>query len=89
MNWLGPTTSGRRSLAASGVAVTYAVCFVAIKAGLAFAPPLFPGAMLALGSAEFLGLALAALTFGEQVGVLEGVGVAFTLAGIGAVAWES
>jgi drug/metabolite transporter (DMT)-like permease len=31
----------RRTVAALGVAAIYAVCFVAIKAGLAFAPPLF------------------------------------------------
>ncbi len=35
------------------------------------------------------GLGLAALIFGEPIGPFEGVGVTMTLAGIGAVAWES
>ena len=36
-----------------------------------------------------LGLGLAALTFGERVGPVEGVGVGFTIAGIGAAVWET
>ena len=35
------------------------------------------------------GLGIAALAFGETIGMLESLGVAVTLAGIGAVAWES
>ena len=35
------------------------------------------------------GLALAALAFGETISLLEGLGMALTLGGIGAVAWES
>jgi len=35
------------------------------------------------------GLALAALAFGETIGLQEGAGVVVTLAGIGAVAWEA
>lgn len=35
------------------------------------------------------GLGLAALLFGERVGTLEGIGVILTVAGIGALAWDS
>ena len=35
------------------------------------------------------GLAIAALAFGETIGLLESLGVAVTLAAIGAIAWES
>lgn len=57
----GGTESGRHLLIALGVTVIYAVCFVAIKAGLAFAPPLrFAGLRALIAGLVLLGV-LAAL----------------------------
>lgn len=50
----------RRSLAATAVAAIYGACFVAIKAGLAFAPPLlFAGLRAEVAGITLLGIAAA------------------------------
>ncbi len=52
-------TAGWRSLSVIGLAAIYAVCFTAIKVGLAFAPPLFFGGLRALiGGVVLLGLVI-------------------------------
>lgn len=49
----------RDDIAAAGVAAVFALCFVAIKTGLAYAPPLAFGGLRALiGGAALLGVAL-------------------------------
>lgn len=61
MNTVGAATTPRtRSLVALGLTVIYATCFVAIKAGLAFAPLLFFGGLRALiAGLAWLGLVIA------------------------------
>jgi len=55
-----PVTPALRLSIISGLTVIYALCFVAIKAGLAFAPPLrFAGLRVLIGGLVLFGLALA------------------------------
>lgn len=70
-------------LALVGTALTFAVWYWLIQHDEVGRLTMF------LFLVPIFGLALAALVFSERVGALEGVGVAFTIAGIGAVAWES
>lgn len=57
LNKPAPVTAKSQALTMLGITLIYATCFVAIKAGLAFAPPLFFGGIRALiAGAALLGI---------------------------------
>lgn len=86
----GAVGAGARSALALGLTAVYAVCFVAIKAGLPYAPPLWFGGLRALiGGLALLGLAIvvrrpALPARGSWPGVV-GLALAATTFGFGAM----
>lgn len=62
-----------RLLLILGIVAVYAVCYIAIKAGLAHTPLLFAG-LRAVIAVPVIGFAIATAAFGERVSLAEAVG---------------